>query len=178
MKLESLNSLSNCAFNTAYYEVLGNDGQPIADIKSAEDLSVLCNRLSSNFNPSCACGLAQQIGRSAFTHLVRSTKGMNELSDQSFRLLPAKQRLLKGMAALENLVKDLFGIPVQVVDDTDTILLETSGNGAGHELIPYLETGFIQEYTHWVCGGKPHPVSLNAQAPGWSIQIGKQPLES
>ncbi len=178
MKLDSPNTISIRAFNTAYLEVLGNDGPPITDITTVEDLSILCNLLSSNYNPTCACGLAQQIGRSAFTHLVRSTKGMDQLSDQSFRLLPAKQRLLKGMAAIETLVKDLFGIPVQVVDDTDTILLETNGHGVGHELIPHLETGFIQEYTHWVCGGKPHSVSLNTQTPGWVIRIGKQPLES
>jgi hypothetical protein len=178
MKLDSLNPLSNCAFNAAYYEVLGNDDQPISDIKTAGYLSVLCDRLSLNFTPTCACGLAQQIGRSAFTHLVRTSKDMDLLSDLSFRLLPAKQRLIKGMAPLEKLIEDLFGIPVRVVDGTDTIRLVTSENGAGHELIPYLETGFIQEYTHWVCGGKPHLVSLNAQAPGWCVQIGKQPLES
>ena len=32
--------------------------------------------------------------------------------------------------------------------------------GVEHELIPHLETGFIQEYIHWVCGGKPHAVSV------------------
>jgi hypothetical protein len=178
MKLNSMTSLSSSAFNAASHEVLGEDSLPENGAKVTSCLSVLCDHLSRNFNPSCACGLAQQIGRSAFTHLVRNTGGMNQLSDQSFRLLPPKQRLAKGLVPLEKLIEGLFGISVKVVDDRDAIRLETAESRDGHKLIPYLETGFIQEYINWVCGGKPHPVNMIAQTPGWSIQIGKQPLES
>jgi len=178
MKLDSLNSLSSCAFIAAYHEVLGEDGLPANGAKETTGLATICDRLSNKFSPTCACGLAQQIGRSAFLHLVRSAAGMDRLTDQAFRLLPSKQRLAKGLESLEKLVEDLFGIPVQIVEGRDMIRLETRECEQGHALIPHLEIGFIQEYIHWVCSNKVLPVSLRAQAPGWSIQIGKQPLES
>lgn len=178
MKLDSLNSLSSCAFNAAYHEVLGEDGLPANGAIETTGPSAICDRLSKKFPPTCARGLAQQIGRSAFLHLVRSAAGMNRVTDQTFRLLPSIQHLAKGLEPLKKLVEDLFDIPVQIVDGRDMIRLETRECEQGHALIPHLEIGFIQEYIHWVCSNKVFPVSLRAQAPGWSIQIGKQPLES
>jgi hypothetical protein len=172
MNTISPNSLSDRAFSAASFEILGDACGP------AVGLAELCDYLGMNFNPACACGLAQQIGRSAFTHLVRGTNGLDNLTVQSFDLLPVKLRLSRGLEPLEKLIETLFDIPVQMVDDRDAIRLETTECYKGHALIPHLETGFIQEYVHWASGGKFHPVSMNASTPGWTIQIGKQPLES
>jgi hypothetical protein len=178
MELKPLKSLSERVFETAYQEVLGDDCYARTGTGTAPGLVDLCECLGRNYNPNCACGLAQQIGRSAFTQLARTMNGLDRLTDQSFRLLPAKQRLTRGMAVLKQLLEELFGISVRVIDDQDTIRLETTGHQGRHVLIPHLETGFIEEYILWMCGGKPHPISVHPDTPGWFIQIGKQPLES
>lgn len=109
---------------------------------------------------------------------MRNSGGLDDLTDPSFLILPSKQRLTRGLQPLEKLIEELFNIPVRIVDDLDAIRIETTDSRDEHALIPHLETGFIQEYIHWICGGKVHPVSMNSNKPGWTIQIGKQPLES
>jgi hypothetical protein len=178
MKLDSQKNLSGCAFNAASHEVLGENSLSNKNPEGTICLSALCDHLSMNFHSTCACGLAQQIGRSAFTHLVRNAKNIDQLSDLTFRLLPTRLRLARGLGSLEKLVEGLFRIPVQVIEDEHSINLETMNSHESHTLLPYLEAGFIQEYIHWVSGGKLHPIKLIAQEPGWSIQVGKSPLES
>jgi hypothetical protein len=173
MNSSPIDSLSNRAFNAAFHEVTGEDCLIENETKMGSSLAALCERLSRDFNPTCACGLAQQIGRSAFTHLARNTSGLESLA-----ISPTAVRLNGGLEPLEELVERLFNIPVQLVDARDVVCLETSGYCEGHALIPHLETGFIQEYVHWACGGKLHPVNLSAKAPGWTVQISKHPLES
>jgi hypothetical protein len=168
-------------FRVAFSEVLGDLGKAGYPAQSTDDniecLTELCECLGTHFGQACACGLAQQIGRSAFTHLVRSANGLEDLMEQSFRLLPEKMRLTRGLGHLEKLVEELFGIPVEMIDGSDTISLETSDYLGEHQLIPHMETGFIQEFILWVGGGKPHPVSIHTGKPGWSILIGKQPFD-
>lgn len=171
------------AFTNAFTEVLGEiDGlagedQLVAE-NSSDRLMELCNRLASHYNPVCACGLAQQIGRSAFTHLLRENNGLTGLTGQSFRLMPGRLRLMRGFNQLETLIEDVFEIPVAVIDAADAIQLKTSDESARHDLIPYLEAGFIQEFVQWVSGGKFHQVMVNGGPPGWSVVVGKQPLDS
>ena len=176
-----LNPSPGSPFRAAFSEVLGDLSKVGCPVKTAdekqESLTELCECLGTHFNPACACGLAQQIGRSAFTHLVRSTNGLEDLTEQSFRLLPAKLRLARGLDHLEKLIEELFGIPVEVIDASDAIRLETTERQNGNSLIPHLETGFIQEFILWVSGGKPYPVSVHTGQPGWSILIGKQPFD-
>jgi hypothetical protein len=167
-------------FRAAFGEVLGDLGKAGCPEGSTEErvcLTELCECLGTHFDQACACGLAQQIGRSAFTHLVRSATGLEDLMEQSFRLLPEKMRLTRGLGYLEKLIEELFGIPVEVIDGSDTISLDTMEHQGEHQLIPHMETGFIQEFILWVGGGKPHPVSVHTENPGWSILIGKQPFD-
>jgi len=174
-------ALTGSPFRAAFSEVLGDLGKAGCPVQSTDDqvecLTELCECLGTHFDQACACGLAQQIGRSTFTHLVRSATGLEDLMEQSFRLLPEKMRLRRGLGHLEKLVEELFGIPVEVIDTSDTISLETAEHPGEHQLIPHLETGFIQEFILWVGGGKPHPVSVHIGQPGWSILIGKQPFD-
>ena len=172
--------LPGSPFRAAFNEVLGDLGKAGCSKHSTEEgagLTELCECLGTHFDQACACGLAQQIGRSAFTHLVRSATGLEDLMEQSFRLLPEKMRLTRGLGYLEKLVEELFGIPVKVIDTCDTVSLETAEYQGEHLLIPHMETGFIQEFILWVGGGKPHPVSVHTGKPGWSILIGKQPFD-
>lgn len=177
---------SNLAFTNAIKEVLGEiDASPggresalILNDNSLAHLVALCQWLDEHFPNTCACGLAQQIGRSAFTYLLRDSNGMNSLIDQTFRLMPGKLRMKQGFNYLEQLIEDIFEIPVVVIDVVDTIQLKTSDEHRGHILIPYLEAGFVQEFVHWVDGGKPHTIKVKGERPGWSIMVGRQPLES
>jgi hypothetical protein len=180
MSSKNPDPITGSPFRAAFTEVLGDLGTAGCLERPPEEgvcLTELCECLGTHFERACACGLAQQIGRSAFTHLVRSASGLEDLTEQSFRLLPEKMRLTRGLEHLEKLVEELFGIPVEVVDTSDAISLETAGHSGEHQLIPHMETGFIQEFVLWVGGGKPHPVSVHTGKPGWSILIGKQPFD-
>jgi len=170
------------AFTTAFTEVLGEiDGYVIKNQLVAESdsdhLMELCSRLAAHYNPACACGLAQQIGCSVFTHLLRENNGLTGLTGQSYRLMPGRLRLMRGFNQLETLIEDVFEIPVAVVDAADAIQLKTSDGSARHNLIPHLEAGFIQEFIHWVSGGKFYQVMVSGGQPGWSVVVGKQPLD-
>ncbi len=173
---------SGSAINTAFAEVLGEIAGNIRKNQtdsgnSSDRLLDLCDRLAARYNPACACGLAQQIGRSTFTHLFRKNYGLTGLTDQSFRLMSGRLRLAQGFSQLELLIKDIFEIPVVVVDAADVIRLKTNEGSTRHNLIPYLEAGFIQEFINWVSGGKLHPVRVDDESQGWSVVVGKQPLD-
>ncbi len=180
MSPHNTDPITGSPFRAAFKEVLGDLAKAGCPAQSKEEgvcLADLCECLGEHFDRACACGLAQQIGRSTFTHLARNASGLEDLTEQSFRLLPEKLRLARGLDHLEKLVEDLFGIPVEVVDTSEAISLVTTEHGGGNQLIPHLETGFIQEFVLWVGGGKPHPVSVHTEKPGWSIWIGKQPFD-
>lgn len=171
------------AFITAYNEVMGEiDGSVTRAQSDFEGSSMyltgLCDRLAAHFQSPCACGLAQQIGRSAFIHLFRQNNGLSGLTDQSFRLMPGRLRLMRGFDQLEKLIERIFEISVDVVDAVDTIRMKTNDDSTQHDLIPYLEAGFIQEYLHWVSGGKPHTVMVEGRRPDWSVVVDKQPLDA
>jgi hypothetical protein len=176
-----LTPFNESPFQAAFFEVLGDFNKSNCQSAPANDdrqtVLELCECLGTHFNPVCACGLAQQIGRSVFTHLVRKSNGLGDLTQQSFCLLPAKLRLTRGLEQLETLIEELFGIPVEVIENSDAIHLKTNERQNWNELIPHLESGFIQEFILWVSGGKPHPVRMTTGGPGWSIEIGKQPFD-
>jgi hypothetical protein len=170
------------AFSDAFVEVLGGGDryackEQVPGDKHIDRLKDLCNCLLTHFQPSCACGLAQQIGRSAFIHLLRGKNGQTGLTDQSIRLMPGKLRLMRGFDQLETMIKDVFEIPVTMVDDPDVIQIKTNETSNQHDLIPYMEAGFIQEFVHWVSGGKPHAVKVKSGQPGWTVVVGKEPLD-
>jgi hypothetical protein len=173
--------LPGSPLRAAFSEVLGDLGKAGCGVHSIDEdarcVAELCECLGTHFDQACACGLAQQIGRSAFTQMVRRANGLENLMEHSFRLLPEKMRLTRGLGYLEKLVEEMFGIPVEVIDGSDTISLETTDCPGDHQLIPHMETGFVQEFILWVGGGKPHPVSVHTGKPGWSILIGKQPFD-
>ncbi len=178
MKIIQSNFSAGPAFSDAFVEVLGEvdrydcKGQIAIDI-DVDHLQELCNCLAAHFNQNCACGLAQQIGRSAFSHLLRGKNGQTGLTDQSFRLMSGRLRLMRGFDKLEALIEDIFKIPVNMVDAADAIQIKTHETSVQHDLIPYLEAGFIQEFVQWVSGGKPHAVKVKARAV-WLVGRGRQ----
>ena len=121
---------SKSAFTAAFREVLGNP-EEFTKLKTSDrseiwkdpdHLHVLCGKLESAFAGSCACGLAHQIGRSAFVHFLRRAQELGDLKDKKFRTLPGKQRLGAIIERLDRLVEEVFGIPVFVIEATDVIL--------------------------------------------------------
>jgi hypothetical protein len=177
---------SDFALIAAYSEILGErEGTPAGGLpagydggNSSNQMMELCHRLETQFYPACACGLAQQIGRCVFSHLLRQENKLPGLTDRSFRLMPGRLRLLKGFGQLEKLMEKIFGIPVTLVDAVDDIQINMRDDCVPHDLIPHLEAGFIQEFIHWVSGGKPHLVSVKDGNSGWTVVVGKQPLDA
>ena len=131
-------------------------------------------------------GLALRIGRAAFKYGLAQLGEQAGLNSVEFRLLPAPRRLKTGLAALAGIVSQEFGDEVQVIDQGDAWLWQSTNcpvcrGRQSEDPCCTLTVGLLQEFASWAGGGRFYRVTeINCRAtnqPLCVFRIDKKPLD-
>ena len=151
-----------------------------------DDLSNIQATLEKMYGQRGGHGVALRSGRACFKYGLREFGPMLGVTDQEFRLLPLKEKLLTGAVLFADAFNK-FTDQIVRLEENETRLLwhidrcPVCWGRQSEGPVCHLAVGILQEALYWVSGGRFYFVeetSCIAQGdPSCTITINKQPLD-
>jgi predicted hydrocarbon binding protein len=145
-------------------------------------LSVLRSRMDSLYGRTGAHGLAICSGRAAFKYLLETQGQEMGFEEASYRFLPIRVKVRRGLELLANWIGKTYGMQVTVVSGDKEIHFKVEGSKEGESpALCDFTVGLLQGFLAWVSGGKFYMVKetecRTLGAGCCDFQVGKNPLE-
>ncbi|MHC1740455.1 MAG: 4-vinyl reductase [Anaerolineaceae bacterium] len=126
---------------------------------SSEQINPLQEKMSEFYGAAGARGISICSGRAAFKHLLEQQGQLIGFDNESFRFLPGRLKLKKGLTLLANWFEKTYHETTQLEDQGDFWLLKIStlpdnlGDQNCGNLCDFT-AGVFQEFMTWAGGGR------------------------
>ena len=124
-----------------------------------EDISRLNAGLEHLYGPRSGRGLSQRAGQATFRHALQQFADILNVSDLSFRLLPAKMKIRVGLQNIARAVNEYTDQTVRLEEREDVFLWHSEycplciDRKEDHPCC-HFSIGVLQEAMFWLSGGK------------------------
>ena len=135
------------------------------------------------FGERGSCGIAHRIGEASFRYFLRSNGKQYSLTENSYRLMNSKQRIVFGLKQLAEFAHQNCGVRIEIHEDENRWYWQVAANGSvpnwNRFYSPYT-IGLLREFFTWTSGGRYYPMEEETSDPGsgilFQIAINKKPL--
>lgn len=169
------NSLNN--ENKSDFEKIGT--LPLSFLKKLMDIAPV------EFGERGASGIAFRIGEASFRCFLRKEGKEYALTDNSYRLMNSRQRIMFGLSQLVEFANNNSDARIHVSENDKNWFWKVrfeNDDPNSHQILSAYTLGLLREFFSWSSGGRYYPMEGVLQSSESSntyvISISKQPLEN
>lgn len=146
-------------FSQADFEYNGNVPLELAP----DDFLSLCGSIIAEHGEEVGKGIIIRIGRAFFIHALREMASLSLLADSTYRLLPWRHRLDRGLETVAAFIEGNFPVSASVSrreSGIRSLTVRTSGSNEKVCVLANFLLGFVQEMLYVISNGRVFMVSV------------------